>query len=58
MKFRRMLVDILVETSLEVCKEFVTCKKNKKILHVNMLKLLCGSLIASLLFCKNSVEDI
>ena len=58
MKIRDSLSGILLEIDKDKYEDFVICCRKEKLLYVKMLKVLCGMLIASILYYKNLRKDI
>jgi hypothetical protein len=58
MKIRGSLVDILVSVDPTTYKEYVTQKGNQKVLYVQLLKAVYGTLQAALLFYKKLKKDL
>ena len=54
MKIRIVLVDMLVEISPEIYKDYVVYENNKKVFFVQLMKALYGIMKASVLYYKKS----
>ena len=58
MEIKGILVDSLVEMSLETYKKYFVSEKNKKVLYVRMNKAIYGMMVASRLYYKKFRKDI
>jgi Reverse transcriptase (RNA-dependent DNA polymerase) len=58
MKIRGVLVDMLISIDKELYEPFVTKERDEKILYVELLKALYGTLQAALLFYKKLKKDL
>ena len=58
MKIRGALVDMLVQISPEIYKDFVSYERGQKILYVQVLKAIYGMLQSALLFYKKIRNDL
>ena len=58
MKITGVLVDLLVEIAPEIYSPFVVFENGKKVLYVQVIRALCGMLIAALLWYRQFQKDL